>query len=174
MAGVSRIGDFSHELETLLNQLSGGGVALQAGIRDLLQASIDELHRMCEQVLSGPVGPPPPGLLERLRSAHPAESDSAVLSAKPPMEPKRAEPEIDTIVAGSRPPAEGLPAPTGGDEMVEPAMRYQGLERLGELARELTTDELPDEAESTAAKPWPEVPPQLSEPEGASHSRATF
>lgn len=168
MAGVSRIGDFSHELETLLNQLSDGGVALQAGIRDLLQASIDELHRMCEQVLSGSVGPPPPGLLQRLRSAHLAESDSAVLSAKPPMEPKRAEPEIDTIVAGSGPPAEGLPAPTGGDEMAEPAMRYQGLERLGELARELTTDELPDEAESTAAKPWPEVPPQLSEPEGAS------
>ena len=29
---------------------------------------------------------------------------------------------------------------------------------------------MPHEAESTAAKPWPEVPPQLSEPEGASRA----
>jgi chemosensory pili system protein ChpA (sensor histidine kinase/response regulator) len=160
MAGVSRIGDFSHELETLLNQLNDGGVALQGGIRDLLQTSIDELHRMCEQVLTGSVDPPPPGLLERLKSAHPVEI--------PMMEPKRAESEIDTFVADSMPPAEHLPAAPVGDESAESAKRYQGLERLGELARELTADEMPNEAESTAAKPSPAVPPQLSEPEAVS------
>ncbi|MEE9510529.1 MAG: Hpt domain-containing protein [Gammaproteobacteria bacterium] len=168
MAGVSRIGDFSHELETLLNQLDDGGVSLQAGIRDLLQTCIDELHRMCEQVLTGSVGPPPPDLLERLRSAHPAKPDAAGPFEKPTIEPKRPESEIDTFVAESMPPAEDLPAAPVGDEIADSAMRYQGLERLGELARELTSDELPDEAESIKAKPEPTAPPQISEPEGVS------
>ena len=53
MAGIVAMGDLSHELEALLINIDDGGISPSPQIDDLLQLSIDELHRMRDMVISG-------------------------------------------------------------------------------------------------------------------------
>ena len=50
MAGVSAMGDLSHELETLVMQIDSGSVAGDDHAHTVMQASLDELARMRDQV----------------------------------------------------------------------------------------------------------------------------
>jgi chemosensory pili system protein ChpA (sensor histidine kinase/response regulator) len=115
VAGITPMGDLSHELETLVMAVDNGTVAADVAVFDVIQASLDELARMREQVVNGrPVGaarsiiarlqslsgsaalpgtPPPPGL--------PAQAPDPVPSTPPP-------------VAAS-PPAPSEPTPVGSD-----------------------------------------------------------
>ena len=60
MAGIRAMGDLSHEMESLLAEVEGGTVASEQDAIAVLQASLDELHRMRE--------PPPPASASRRRS----------------------------------------------------------------------------------------------------------
>ena len=53
MAGVSAMGDLSHELETLVLQIDGGAVAGDEHAHAVMQASLDELSRMRDLVSAG-------------------------------------------------------------------------------------------------------------------------
>jgi len=53
MAGIVAMGDLSHELETLLIGLDDGRIAPSQEIDDVLQRSVDELHRMRDTVIAG-------------------------------------------------------------------------------------------------------------------------
>jgi chemosensory pili system protein ChpA (sensor histidine kinase/response regulator) len=53
MAGVSAMGDLSHELETLVIQIDSGSVAGDDHAHTVMQASLDELARMRDQVSKG-------------------------------------------------------------------------------------------------------------------------
>jgi chemosensory pili system protein ChpA (sensor histidine kinase/response regulator) len=53
MAGIRAMGNLSHELETLLISIDDGRVKPSETIDELLQHSIDELHRMRDAVLAG-------------------------------------------------------------------------------------------------------------------------
>jgi chemosensory pili system protein ChpA (sensor histidine kinase/response regulator) len=53
MAGVSAMGDLSHELETLVLQIDGGAVAGDDHAHAVMQASLDELSRMRDLVSAG-------------------------------------------------------------------------------------------------------------------------
>ena len=53
MAGIVAMGDLSHELEALLINIDDGGISPSPQIDDLLQLSIDQLHRMRDMVISG-------------------------------------------------------------------------------------------------------------------------
>lgn len=53
MAGISAMGNLSHELETLLIGIDDGRVQPTEEIDGLLQQSIDELHRMRDNVIAG-------------------------------------------------------------------------------------------------------------------------
>ncbi|MFB3123927.1 MAG: Hpt domain-containing protein, partial [Woeseiaceae bacterium] len=53
MAGIVAMGDLSHELETLLIGLDDGRIAPSQEINDVLQRSVDELHRMRDTVIAG-------------------------------------------------------------------------------------------------------------------------
>jgi chemosensory pili system protein ChpA (sensor histidine kinase/response regulator) len=53
MAGITAMGDLSHELETLVMQIDNGSVAADAAVFDLMQQSLDELARMREAVANG-------------------------------------------------------------------------------------------------------------------------
>ncbi|MEE8344310.1 MAG: Hpt domain-containing protein [Woeseiaceae bacterium] len=53
MAGIVAMGDLSHELETLLIGLDDGHIAPSQEIDDVLQRSVDELHRMRDTVIAG-------------------------------------------------------------------------------------------------------------------------
>src|SRR5207248_7007661 len=49
----------SHELETLVMAVDNGTIGAEPAVFDLIQASLDELARMREQVVNGrPVAPP--------------------------------------------------------------------------------------------------------------------
>jgi chemosensory pili system protein ChpA (sensor histidine kinase/response regulator) len=52
MAGITAMGDLSHELETLLLGLDNGRVRSTPATDELLQHSIDELHRMRDAVIA--------------------------------------------------------------------------------------------------------------------------
>jgi len=53
MAGIVPMGDLSHELEALLVNIDDGQIAPSLQIDNLLQLSIDELHRMRDMVIAG-------------------------------------------------------------------------------------------------------------------------
>ncbi len=53
MAGITAMGNLSHELETLLISVDEGRVKATPAVEDLLQRSIDELHRMRDTVIAG-------------------------------------------------------------------------------------------------------------------------
>jgi chemosensory pili system protein ChpA (sensor histidine kinase/response regulator) len=53
MAGITAMGDLSHELETLVMQVDNGSVATDDAMFDVIQASLDELARMREAVANG-------------------------------------------------------------------------------------------------------------------------
>lgn len=52
MAGISAMGNLSHELETLLLGVDDGRVKTTESIDELLQQSLDELHRMRDAVMA--------------------------------------------------------------------------------------------------------------------------
>ena len=53
MAGITAMGDLSHELESLVLAIDMGAVAADDAVFDLIQASLDELARMREAVTNG-------------------------------------------------------------------------------------------------------------------------
>ena len=67
MAGISAMGDLSHELETLVIQIDGGAVTADDHAHAVLQASLDELARMRDLVSAGQLPPSAEALLAQIR-----------------------------------------------------------------------------------------------------------
>jgi chemosensory pili system protein ChpA (sensor histidine kinase/response regulator) len=67
MAGISAMGDLSHELETLVIQIDGGAVAADDHAHALMQASLDELARMRDLVSAGQLPRSSHALLAQVR-----------------------------------------------------------------------------------------------------------
>ncbi len=53
MAGIAPMGNLSHELEALIINIDDGRIAAGAQIHEVLQQSIDELHRMRDTIIAG-------------------------------------------------------------------------------------------------------------------------
>ncbi len=53
MAGITAMGDLSHELESLVNFIDAGSMPATPVAFDVLQASVDELARMRDSVAAG-------------------------------------------------------------------------------------------------------------------------
>ncbi len=70
MAGITAMGNLSHELETLLISVDEGRVQSSVAVENLLQRSIDELHRMRDLVIAGKAVPPAVDLEKRIRDAN--------------------------------------------------------------------------------------------------------
>ena len=67
MAGITAMGDLSHELETLVIQIDGGSVAGDDHAHTLMQASLDELARMRDLVSGGTLPSAATALLAQIR-----------------------------------------------------------------------------------------------------------
>jgi chemosensory pili system protein ChpA (sensor histidine kinase/response regulator) len=80
MAGIRAMGDLSHEMESFLAAVEGGDVAADADTIAVLQASLDELHRMRDAVNAGQRMLPANALIARVRAV-------AAASAAPPAAP---------------------------------------------------------------------------------------
>ncbi len=78
MAGITAMGDLSHELESLVIQIDGGAVAADDHAHAVMQASLDELARMRDLVSAGKLPPAAAELLRQIRG---------LSSGKAPQEP---------------------------------------------------------------------------------------
>ena len=79
MAGIRAMGDLSHEVESFLAVIEAGTSQADGAALEVLQASLDELHRMREMANSGQRIPAARDLIQQLRSlaaAPPAAADT--------------------------------------------------------------------------------------------------
>ncbi len=107
MAGIRAMGDLSHEIESFLASLEAGSIASGEPAIAVLQAALDELHRMREAANAGQRIAPARSLIERVRAV--ASSSAAPAPA----------PETPAVVA---PPAAAAPADElAAGPVVEPA-----------------------------------------------------
>ncbi len=68
MAGVSAMGNLSHELESLIIQIDLGTASGDQRARAIAQEALDELARMREQVAGGRAAVPATALIERIQA----------------------------------------------------------------------------------------------------------
>ncbi|HEY0767946.1 MAG TPA: Hpt domain-containing protein, partial [Steroidobacteraceae bacterium] len=101
MAGITPMGDLSHELETLVMSVDNGTVTADVAVFDVIQASLDELARMREQVINGRRVEPARAIIARLqrlsRSGAPASpgAPSAEMAGPPAAAPAAAPEPVD-------------------------------------------------------------------------------
>ena len=85
MAGITAMGDLSHELETLVINIDSGAVPGDDHAHSVMQASLDELARMRDMVSVGNVPAAATALLAQVRRL--AKGDSSAMAAPFPAEP---------------------------------------------------------------------------------------
>ena len=117
MAGITAMGDLSHELETLVLQIDGGAVAGSEHAHAVMQASLDELSRMRDLVSAGTLPSNARDLIARIRGladepgTHQAASAPASAAAVPAAGP----------AASAAAPAASVPAPVASAPAGAPA-----------------------------------------------------
>jgi chemosensory pili system protein ChpA (sensor histidine kinase/response regulator) len=155
MAGIRSMGDFSHDLETLLIRVNQSASSADADMLALLQASVDELHRMREQVPGGRVPPPPAELMARVDAAIGATLMAPVLPADIAASAAAAD-DDGTELAAPAEPAAAEPAEDPQGAPAEPPLQVPEPLELGELARDLIAGRPPEQpgpAPEVAAPP---------------------
>ncbi len=91
MAGILAMGDLSHELESLVLLVDNGTVEAEAAVFDVVQASLDELARMREQVASGRRVAPARAMVARIQAlSRPGGAPSAAAPTAPAPAPAAA------------------------------------------------------------------------------------
>src|SRR5205085_3945056 len=99
MAGITPMGDLSHELETLVMAVDNGTIGAEPAVFDLIQASLDELARMREQVVNGRPVAPPRAMIASLQDL--SRSDGATPAEPPPVPPPDAAPARGAVAAAA-------------------------------------------------------------------------
>jgi len=115
MAGLRAMGDLSHEVESFLALLESGALPATEQTIGVLQASLDELHRMRETASAGQPMPPARETLELIRVT---ASGRAPFAEAPAVE-ARAVVEPAAPAAGE--PAPAMPLQVAPEELTAPA-----------------------------------------------------
>ena len=156
---------------------------------EVLRATVDELHRMRDEIAGGYVTAPPQAMFERLDAAledQPVEAEitiigEAVIEGAAPGDELEAEPvEWEPVAADFveateeeeapvKVPEEDLAAADQDESMPEPDVKVPSLpvsEQLGELARELERPAVPELRDLTelVQRPVAETPVRAREP----------
>ena len=182
MAGIRAMGDLSHELESFMEAIEAGRVAPAPAVFEVLQASLDELHRMRDtiaqgrrvapakelimriQVLSGVLRPEALAALSEPIAEHAALPELVVQSAptydaEPSLEPEIAadtDEATDEVVVRAEAPSELITAEFDADELADPpadtAAQPVATQSLGQ-AQPIALD---------IAAASPELPPDLA------------
>ena len=92
MAGILAMGDLSHELEALLINIDDRKISPSPQIDDLLQLSIDELHRMRDMVIAGKKVTAAAGLEQRIHALN--AGDLSVVEP-PPLTDSVTQPDLE-------------------------------------------------------------------------------
>ena len=150
MAGITAMGNLSHELETLLISLDSDRVKATPAVEELLQQSVDELHRMRDAVIAGKAVTSAGDLEKRIKQANAGfevADDSDVETAPPEADVEAAKPAEFTIE----------PEDTVSMVIVDTPL----ADELAEIAKAPTVD---SPSPSLEPEPEPAPPP---EPEAA-------
>ena len=156
MAGITAMGNLSHELETLLISLDSGRVNATPAVDELLQQSVDELHRMRDAVMAGKAVASAGDLEKRIQQANAGfevADDSEVEATPPDVDVEAAEPAEFTIE----------PDDTVSMVIVDTPL----ADELAEIAKAPTVD---SPVPSTELEPEPEPEPK-PRPESAAPAR---
>ena len=86
MAGIAAMGNLSHELETLLISVGDGRVKATSTVDELLQQTIDELHRMRDTVIAGKPVPTAAELEQRIQQANAGFEPAAESTSETPVD----------------------------------------------------------------------------------------
>ncbi|NND37953.1 MAG: hypothetical protein HKN81_12550, partial [Gammaproteobacteria bacterium] len=157
LAGLMAMGDLSHDLETLLVRLAGGSLEQTEARFDVLRSTVDELHRMSDEVGEGRAALPPQALTERLGASledRPWEAaeqvEEEILAAEPTAETAAAgEVEFEEQAAEPEPPAE---------EIVEDVVEEGAEEPVAEAADEWAEPEPAEYEEPLEEEPLEKEP----------------
>jgi chemosensory pili system protein ChpA (sensor histidine kinase/response regulator) len=120
MAGISAMGDLSHELETLVIQIDGGSVVGDDHAHAVMQASLDELASMRDLVSNGTLPAGATALIAQIRDlANPARTPAvgapSVAAEAPPVAPPVTAAPPDFAASADAPPEEPAPVAAGED-----------------------------------------------------------
>jgi chemosensory pili system protein ChpA (sensor histidine kinase/response regulator) len=159
MAGLLVIGDLSHDLETLLVRIASGQMPWEPEQSKLVQASVDELHRLRDRIERGIIGTPSAVLLEKMASAleasgaEPVQADDEVTRAAEQHTQTFIRPDIPEPAEPADQPDEEFEAPGQAEfheeETVELPSTLPGADQLGQLARDLLEPPIPETGDLT-------------------------
>jgi len=172
MAGLMAVGNFSHDIETLLARMSGGDLDQDADRLILLQASIDELHHLRDQIEQGICAEPTDDVHRQLQASlgmvsdesmvtggaetvvaddHAAEIVSPAEETYASVTEAEAEAEAEIEVEAE---AEAVSADESRDLPVEDQLpSIPAADQLGQLARELDEPAKPGAGDLAALMP---------------------
>ncbi len=138
MAGITSMGDFSHEIEEFIGRCVEGSRPMTAEAISLLQRSFDDLHRMREQVSVGKLVPPDAVLAEELQLS--IRSEASAESADDGKAPSD-----EMLVPGDALiPAAPDPKP---EKPAAQSLISNINDKLGALARDFKSPVVPDNAD---------------------------
>jgi chemosensory pili system protein ChpA (sensor histidine kinase/response regulator) len=157
MAGITAMGNLSHEIETLLISVDDGRVKDSPAVAELLQKSIDELHRMRDLVIAGKPVRSAADLETRIQQAN----QGFEVADDENVETAPAEKDVETA-----PPAEFTIEPEDTISMV--IVDSPLADELAELADDGSAETEAPEPESA---PEPEAEPE-AEPETESETES--
>ncbi|HEX3396798.1 MAG TPA: Hpt domain-containing protein [Steroidobacteraceae bacterium] len=135
MAGVTAMGDLSHELETLVLQIDGGAVAGDDHAHAVMQASLDELSRMRDLVSAGTLPDAARDLIAQIRGLAGAAAAAVPAAASPastpaPRAPAPAAPISAAPLIAARAPAAVPLRATVPESTSEPAAANEDVSSL--------------------------------------------
>ncbi len=139
MAGIRAMGDLSHEVESFFAVIEAGAVQADGAALEVLQSSLDALHRMREMANGGQRIPAARDLIQRLRglAASPAAAGETFAGL--------------TVEARDEEPVAGIPAPLASDLIAEIVLEtpaagaHEEQPYEAELPAEALREDLPHE-----------------------------
>ena len=154
MAGITAMGDLSHELESLVLAIDMGSIATDDAVFDLMQSSLDELARMREAVTNGRRVPPARAAINRIHAL--------LRPGSVPAEPAApAAPVVPPPAAVAPPPVQSA-SPTAAPEFIVPVAPDAAQAEPVAAAPEFVVPVAPDAGQVEPPSDEPLVGPELS------------
>jgi chemosensory pili system protein ChpA (sensor histidine kinase/response regulator) len=168
MAGIMAMGNLSHELETLLIGVDDGRIKPSAQLDELLQQSVDELHRMRDIVIAGKRVSAATDLEHRIKTVSAAGGVAAETAAAPGVEtPAEESVSVDDSVS-----VEFTPEPEDSvsmvivDSSIEPPTAADEPAAIADFDIDTPAAEVPAAPPETAENAWAAERPGYVEEEG--------
>ena len=173
MAGITAMGNLSHDIEALLISVDDGRVKATPAVEDLLQRSIDELHRMRDLVIASKPVRAAADLVQRIQHANAGfeVADDAEVEWAPDDTRVEVTPSAEFTIEPEDTVSMVIVDSPLADELAEIGVKPEKPVEPG-IAQEPETEPEPEPEPEPEAEPEPEPEP-IVEPEPAPPARET-